>query len=272
MPTSRRRSAVVDDARVRMLLRRIAGDLSDLDGEDPATLAHDGRGLRAVKYSFVTAIEAVIDVAQHLCASEQWGAPATNGDALRILARHDVLDDDLAERLVAAVGFRNVLVHEYTVVDDGRVIAALSELDDLHDFIAAIERPVAALVHDHAGAEAGFHAALLGAVVTEVAAKLRVFKQRMRGLVDDLGGVQVDHRRRGNDHGIGIGHRALHHRVGLRRLLQVHIQCGQAHPLGITLDNQHRDQHASQQWPSKKTQCLEHQVSPDRLQGAGERP
>ena len=140
MPTSRRRSPVVDDARVRTLLRRIAGDLSDLDGEDPATLAHDGRGLRAVKYSFVTAIEAVIDVAQHLCASEQWGAPATNGDALRILARHDVLDDDLAERLVAAVGFRNVLVHEYTVVDDGRVIAALSELDDLHDFIAAIER------------------------------------------------------------------------------------------------------------------------------------
>lgn len=140
MPTSRRRSPVVDDARVRTLLRRIAGDLSDLADEDPAVLAQDTRGLRAVKYSFVTAIEGVIDVAQHLCASEQWGAPSTNGDALRILARHDVLDADLAERLVAAVGFRNVLVHEYTVVDDGRVIAALSELDDLRDFVAAVER------------------------------------------------------------------------------------------------------------------------------------
>lgn len=131
---------MVDDARVRTLLRRIAGDLSDLAGEDPAALAQDARGLRAVKYSFVTAIEAVIDVAQHLCASEQWGAPPSNGDALRILARHDVLDADLAERLVAAVGFRNVLVHEYTVVDDRRVIAALTELDDLRDFVAAIER------------------------------------------------------------------------------------------------------------------------------------
>ena len=146
-----------------------------------------------------------------------------------------------------------------------------------HDLVGAgghvvVGEDVALRAHDHAGAEAGFHAALLGAVVTEVAAKLRVFKQRMRRFVDDLGGVQVDHRRSGDDHGIGIGHRPLHHCVGLRRLLQVHIQCGQAHPLGITLDNQHRDQHASQQWPSKKTQCLEHQVSPDRLQGAGERP
>ncbi len=140
MPTSRRRSPVVDEARVRTLLRRISGDVGDLAAEDPAALSRDARGLRAVKYSFVTAIEATIDVAQHLCASEQWGAPATNGDAIRILARHDVLELDLAERLVAAVGFRNVLVHEYTVVDDSRVIAALSELDDLRDFVAAIER------------------------------------------------------------------------------------------------------------------------------------
>lgn len=67
-----------------------------------------------------------------------------NGDAIRIPARHDVLDAGLAERLVAAVGFRNVLVHEYTVVDDARVIAALSELDDLRAFVTAIERLLAA--------------------------------------------------------------------------------------------------------------------------------
>ena len=92
MPTTRRRSPVVDRARVRSLLRRISGDVSDLAAEDPAALTGDARGLRAVKYSFVTAIEATIDVAQHLCASEQWGAPTTNGDAIRILARHDVLE------------------------------------------------------------------------------------------------------------------------------------------------------------------------------------
>ena len=130
---------MVDIERVRSLLRRLAGDLSDLEAEDPDELVADPRGLRAVKYSFVTAIEAAIDVAQHLCASEQWGTPATNADAFIRLGRHGAVDPTLATRLAAAVGFRNVLVHEYAVVDDARVVAALSELDDLRAFIRAIE-------------------------------------------------------------------------------------------------------------------------------------
>jgi len=131
---------MVDVERVRSLLRRIAADLVDLAAEDPAALRDDARGLRAVKYSFVTAIEAAIDVAQHLCASEQWGAPATNADAFAILARREVVDAELGRRLGSAVGFRNVLVHEYVAVDDDRVVAALAELDDLHAFVAAVER------------------------------------------------------------------------------------------------------------------------------------
>jgi uncharacterized protein YutE (UPF0331/DUF86 family) len=130
---------MVDVERVRSLLRRMAGDLADLEAEDPAALTDDARGLRAVKYSFVTAIEAAIDVAQHLCASEQWGAPSTNAEAFAILARHRVVGDDLARRLGSAVGFRNVLVHEYIAVDDDRVVAALADLGDLRSFIAAVE-------------------------------------------------------------------------------------------------------------------------------------
>lgn len=109
------------------MLRRRAGDISDLSAEDPDGLIEDPRGLRAVKYSCVTAVEAAIDVAQHLCASEQWGSPTTNADAFTILARRGVIDAELATRLAGAVGFRNVLVHEYAVVDDRRVVAALAD-------------------------------------------------------------------------------------------------------------------------------------------------
>ena len=41
-----------------------------------------------VKYTFVTAIEACVDVAQHICATEGWGPPTDNGDAVRL--RHYV--------------------------------------------------------------------------------------------------------------------------------------------------------------------------------------
>ena len=39
--------------------------------------------------------------------------------------------------MVAAVGFRNVLVHEYVDVDDGVVVDRLADLSDLRDFAAA---------------------------------------------------------------------------------------------------------------------------------------
>jgi len=49
-----------------------------------------------------------------------------------------VIDRELAERLAAAVGFRNVLVHGYAEVDDDRVVDHLDHLDELEAFIAGI--------------------------------------------------------------------------------------------------------------------------------------
>lgn len=45
---------------------------------------------------------------------------------------------DLPDRLRRAVGFRNVLVHDYVEVDDGIVIDRLGNLVDLDDFVAAV--------------------------------------------------------------------------------------------------------------------------------------
>ncbi|MCA1675696.1 MAG: DUF86 domain-containing protein [Actinobacteria bacterium] len=94
--------------------------------------------LRGVKYTFVTAIEACVDVAQHMCASEGWGPPRDNGDAIRLLGKHGVLDIDLADNVRRAVGFRNVLVHDYVEVDDDIVVARLANLSDLNDFVTAV--------------------------------------------------------------------------------------------------------------------------------------
>lgn len=94
--------------------------------------------LRGVKYTFVTAIEACLDIAQHLCASEGWGPPADNGDAMRLLGRHRVLPTQLADDMRRAVGFRNVLVHDYVEVRDDIVLERLDDLVDLHEFVVAI--------------------------------------------------------------------------------------------------------------------------------------
>ena len=54
--------------------------------------------------------------------------------------RRGVVDADLAERVASAVGFRNVLVHEYVEVDDTIVLARLADHGDLDAFVAGVLR------------------------------------------------------------------------------------------------------------------------------------
>lgn len=131
---------MADHLRVQRLLRRISDDLSLLEHEARADEARrsDPLWLSGVKYRFVTAIEAAVDIAQHICATEGWGPPSDNGHALRLLGTHGVLNRELAEVMGRAVGFRNVLVHEYVDVDDSVVIERLHDLSDLRSFAREI--------------------------------------------------------------------------------------------------------------------------------------
>lgn len=131
---------MVDEDRVLRLLRSVSDDVSVLRGEADADQSRreDPIWLRGVKYTFVTAIEACVDVAQHICATEGWGPPADNGDAVRLLGEHGALDQALARSIRQAVGFRNVLVHDYIRVNDDIVISRLKALDDLDRFVSQV--------------------------------------------------------------------------------------------------------------------------------------
>jgi uncharacterized protein YutE (UPF0331/DUF86 family) len=131
---------VVDEDRVLRLLRSVADDAAVLQREAVASRdrRQDPIWLRGVKYTFVTAIEACVDVAQHICATEGWGPPADNGDAVRLLGEHGVLTPELAVSMRKAVGFRNVLVHDYIEVDDSIVVDKLKSLGDLEEFVRQV--------------------------------------------------------------------------------------------------------------------------------------
>ncbi|WP_218614933.1 HepT-like ribonuclease domain-containing protein [Pseudonocardia sp. KRD291] len=122
------------------LLRAITDDLAVLGDESTANAIRraDPLWIRGIKYVFVTAIEGCVDVAHHICSSEGWGPPRDNADAVRVLGRHGVISTDLAERLSRAVGFRNVLVHDYVDVDDRVVLARLDDPSDLALFATAV--------------------------------------------------------------------------------------------------------------------------------------
>ncbi len=131
---------MVDETRVLRLLRRLSDETDVLDTESHASSDRraDPLWLRGVKYSFVVVIEVAVDVAQHTCASEGWGPPDDNGHAMRLLGERGVLDVSLAVRMSRAVGFRNLLVHEYAAVDDDLVIERLADLADLRSFVRSV--------------------------------------------------------------------------------------------------------------------------------------
>lgn len=118
---------MVDEGRVRRLLDRIASETEALrasaaEHDDAALLTHADL-LPAVKYRFVVAIEAAVDVGEHIIAAEQLRAPQSYADVFRVLGEHGWLNDGLASQLQRMAGFRNVLVHAYEDVDDQHVIA-----------------------------------------------------------------------------------------------------------------------------------------------------
>lgn len=129
---------MVDAERVTALLRRLAAEVRYLQAraqEDRRALRADEERLSGLKYRFITALETLVTIAQHLCASEAWGPPDSNAASVRLLGRHGVVEADLADRLGSAVGFRNLLVHQYHEVDDDLVVAHLDDVGDLSQFV-----------------------------------------------------------------------------------------------------------------------------------------
>ena len=137
-----RHSAVVDAIRVTRLLRSLDEGLSALARRQEASPAErdEETWLLAVKYLFITSIEACIDISQHLCSTESLGTPDDNGDAMRRLGVAGIVDEATAAEMVSAVGFRNVLVHEYVEVDDRVVLARLADHAVLMDYARQVAR------------------------------------------------------------------------------------------------------------------------------------
>ena len=135
---------MVDPLRVRTLLDRLAIEaeaLRRLGARSTGELLADDDLLAAVKYRFIIAIEVCIDVGRHVIASEGLRAPLDYADVFAVLADADLVDPAIAADLRDTARFRNLLVHNYTKVDDTRVVEILRErVDDLALFRTALAR------------------------------------------------------------------------------------------------------------------------------------
>ncbi len=133
---------MVDPLRVQTLLDRLGAEIAALRRlakRDTDALLADEDVLAGVKYRFVVAIEACIDVGRHLVASEGLRAPRDYADVFTVLGDSGFLPADVVTELRDTARFRNLLVHEYVAVDDTRVIEILhTRVDNLQRFREAL--------------------------------------------------------------------------------------------------------------------------------------
>jgi uncharacterized protein YutE (UPF0331/DUF86 family) len=93
----------------------------------------------SVKYNFIVAIEAAIDVANHLISKQGFRAPEDYADTFRILADNNIIEADFALELEKMARFRNRLVHIYWDIDTKEIWNILqTRLEDFEKYISKI--------------------------------------------------------------------------------------------------------------------------------------
>jgi uncharacterized protein YutE (UPF0331/DUF86 family) len=104
-----------------------------------ATFVQDLDRQESVAFNMHLAIQNCMDIAAHIISEEGLGVAGSAAEMFYLLQENSFLPADLTEKMVKAVGFRNLLVHEYEKIDLQRLHqAAGKNVDDLKEFLSVV--------------------------------------------------------------------------------------------------------------------------------------
>ena len=120
---------------IETCLRELA-ELADTD-----RVEHDVRERRFVEHTLQIAIQAALDIASHIVASDRLGGPTSNQALFELLEQAGWVTPALASELRKMAGFRNILVHGYLAVDPAVVRDVVERrLEDIDAFVQSIRK------------------------------------------------------------------------------------------------------------------------------------
>jgi uncharacterized protein YutE (UPF0331/DUF86 family) len=128
----------VVDAKLESL-RRCVSRVAEKFPPTAAELARNVDAQDIIAVNLSRAVQLCIDLALHKISSTGETAPSTMSGAFDTLSRLGTIDEALAKRMKSAVGFRNLAVHQYEVMNWEIVHAICTKhLDDFRAFAVAI--------------------------------------------------------------------------------------------------------------------------------------
>jgi uncharacterized protein YutE (UPF0331/DUF86 family) len=128
---------MVDDIvinKAAIIERCLARVHAEHGGDDPVLLENITKQ-DSIILNLQRACEAAIDLAMHLVAARRLGVPQETREAFDLLVAGAGLDAGLGNRLAGMVGFRNVAVYDYRILDLAIVSSIIRDrLGDLSTF------------------------------------------------------------------------------------------------------------------------------------------
>jgi uncharacterized protein YutE (UPF0331/DUF86 family) len=122
-------------------LREYLGILKSLKGVTGKDLASDvDKKAKAERY-LQLAIEACVDIAELIISDQRLPAPKTAREAIEILGERGILEKKFAAEFAPAVGFRNILIHDYLKIDYNQVADKINNhLGDFEKFAQQVAK------------------------------------------------------------------------------------------------------------------------------------
>jgi uncharacterized protein YutE (UPF0331/DUF86 family) len=121
------------------LLNEYTADLRELQAVDLQTYEENKIIRRAVERTLHLAVEACLDIGQHLIAQKGFRMPVDNKDVFQALYEEAVISEALLPTLIMMAKFRNLIVHDYVRIDNAIVFEVLKRrLSDFERFVQEI--------------------------------------------------------------------------------------------------------------------------------------
>ncbi|HOP23930.1 MAG TPA: DUF86 domain-containing protein [Defluviitoga sp.] len=93
----------------------------------------------SAKYNLQVAIEAMIDIGNHIISRLDYEPPKTYAETFEILSKHNILPNDKVNNYKLMARFRNKIVHFYDDINEEEIYnILLNNLEDFEDFLKYI--------------------------------------------------------------------------------------------------------------------------------------
>lgn len=92
----------------------------------------------SLRYGLLESIQIIIDIACSVTSKYNLGNPKSYSECIELLIEFNHLEKKLGKKVISMIGLRNLLAHEYLVVDVQKLFVFLDFISDFEEFIVKI--------------------------------------------------------------------------------------------------------------------------------------